>query len=436
MMLVRWQCDKMTTAPLSEKLIQELRDFGLSGNEAKVYLALLQLRKANARTIAKLSNVPRQEIYRVLPRLERSGMTEVIVDKPTKFLAIDPPEVLSELIKHKQETTAKQIHELRMKKSTLENELKKIEGKSSALIRAEPVRFAVISGQHLINEKLQEMLHNSKSEVLWMVPKLEIRRAVIYDRDKMLRECAQRNVKVKILTEIDEKNLGEVRRLSKFCEIRHVSGLTSLTTIIDNKELMIGSAVHAREDLTEGELMHELWTNDISHISVMSDFFEKLWRDSVPAKLEIESIRSGKALRTITIVQGYEKVKKRVLDSIAGTQSRLFIVSQLDDASISLVSSQLDTLQKRNTVIRWVTVADKQTMRIAERLATKVNLLFLKERPLSFLVTDSDCIFASTSILQIPNEIVWSIDRSTINMFWALAEELWSTLSEKVTKYQ
>ena len=416
--------------------MRELTSFGLSGNEAKVYLALLQLKKANARAIAKLSNVPRQEIYRVLPQLERLGMIEVIVDKPTKFLAIGPEEVLSELIEHKQETTANQIDELRTKKRTLENELKKIEGKSSGLIRAEPVRFAVISGQHLINQKIQEMLHNAKNEVLWVVPKLEIRRAVIYDRDKMLRECAQRNVKVRILTEIDEKNLREVSRLSKFCEVRHVSGLTSLTTIVDNKELMIGSAVHAREDLTKGELMHELWTNDLSHIDVMSDFFEKLWSDSVPAKLETESIKSGRALKTIAVVQGQEKVKKRVLDSIADTKSRLFIVSRLDDSSLSLVASRLDTLLKRNIVVRWVIVIDKQTNRIAEKLATKVNLRFLKERPLSFLVTDSECLFASAPILQIPNEIVWSIDRSTVNMFWALAEEVWNTLSEEVTKYQ
>ena len=50
----------MTLVPLPEKLIKELMSFGLSGNEAKVYLALLQLKKANARVIAKLSNIPRR----------------------------------------------------------------------------------------------------------------------------------------------------------------------------------------------------------------------------------------------------------------------------------------------------------------------------------------------------------------------------------------
>jgi sugar-specific transcriptional regulator TrmB len=293
----------MTFTPLSEKLIKELMSFGLTGNEARVYLALLRLRKASARATAKLANVPRQEIYRVLPRLEKLGMVEVIIDKPTRFLAISSQEVLSEIVERKKEIFAKQISELQRKKNTLENELKKVEGKSAGLARPEPVRFALISGQHLVNEKIQQMLLDAKSEVLWMVPKLEIRRAVFYDRDKMLHRCTQRNVKVRILTEIDEKNVNEVNRLSRFCDVRHAPGVTSLITIVDGEELIVGSAVHTSGDLTASELIHKLWTNDSSHISIMKDFFEKVWSDSTPSKLKIESIKSGKAVETGTVVQ-------------------------------------------------------------------------------------------------------------------------------------
>ena len=281
----------MTIMPLSEQLIKELTSFGLTRNEATAYLALLQLKEASARSIAKLSNLPRQEIYRVLPRLEKLGIIEVIISKPTKFLAIPPEEVLSELIKRQQEFLTRQISELRRKKNTLEKELKKVEGKSAGLAPPEPVHFALISGRHLVNEKIQGMLRNAKREVLWMSPKLEIRRAIIYDRDKMLRQCAQRKVKIRILTEIDEKNVEEVDKLSRFCEIRHASGATTLITIIDDEELIIGSAVHTSNSLTGGELMHELWTNDPNHIKVMKDFFEKVWSDSIPAKLEIESMK-------------------------------------------------------------------------------------------------------------------------------------------------
>jgi hypothetical protein len=87
------------------------------------------------------------------------------------------------------------------------------------------------------------MLQNVRSEVIWITPSVEIRRAIIYDRDQMLRKCAQRNIKIRIVTEIDENNLKEVDKLSDFCEIRHSAGVTSLATLVDNKELVMGSAI-------------------------------------------------------------------------------------------------------------------------------------------------------------------------------------------------
>jgi len=426
----------MTLKPPSDKLMRELMAFGLSGNEAKVYLALLQLEKANASSVARLANIPRQEIYRVLPRLEKLGMIEVIVNKPTKFLAMNPEKVLSELIENRRETLSNQISELNEKKVVLEIELKKVEGRSAGLTVPEPVHFALISGQHIINEKIKEMLEKAKNEILWIAPKLEIRRAIIYDRDKTLRECAKRNVNVRIITEVDGKNVGQVNRLSRFCEIRHSAGVTSLATIVDGKELIVGSAVHPSESLTNGGLMHELWTNDSGHINIMKDFFEKVWKISTPAKLEISSIKSGKTLQPIGVVQGVENVKRQVLDSIAGTQSRLFIVSRVDDASISLIVPLLEALRKRNVYIRLVAVVDKQNVEAARKLTTKIKLRFLKERPISFLVTDSDCLFSSSPVLQIPSETVWSIDQNTVSMFWALADEIWTNLSGDVPKLQ
>ena len=276
---------------IPEDLIKRLMFFGLSSNEAKAYLALLQLKQASAGAVAKLSNVPRQEIYRVLPHLEKLGMAEAIIGKPTKFLAISPEEALSELINYQQEILANRISELRQAKSALENELKKLEGKSAGLTRFEPAHYILISGQRLVNEKIQEMLQKAKNEVLWMAPKLEIRVAVIYGRDEMLRRCAGRKVKVRIITEVDEKNVADLIKLSKFCEIRHAPNVISTITIVDDKELIIGSAVHFSESLNNEELRHKLWTNDMSHINIMRDFFEKVWSSSSPAKLKMEQIK-------------------------------------------------------------------------------------------------------------------------------------------------
>jgi sugar-specific transcriptional regulator TrmB len=423
----------MTTMAISENLVKELTCFGLTGNEAKVYLTLLQLGKAGARAIAKLSNVPRQEIYRVLPQLERVGIVEVIIDKPTQFLAINPETVLSVLIDRQHETLSKQISELRQKKLMLENELRKVEGKSAGVAKPKPVHFALISGPHQISEKIDNMLRSANVEVLWMVPKTEILRAVIYDRDEMLRKCARRNVRVRIVTEVDHKNVKEVKKLSNFCEIRHSPEVTSLMTIVDDRELIVGSAVHTIESSPSDETMHELWTNDSGHINAMKDFFEKVWNASIPANLRIEPMQEGDKFEKLALVRGTDKVRKRVLDLLSQTKSNLFMVSRVDDASISLVESQIEIMQKANISIRWITTVDKQNAKTVQKLSTKISLRSVKERPVSFVVTDTACIFSSSPVLQIPNEVVWSADPNTVNMFKALAEELWSSLSKNIT---
>ena len=268
--------------------MKELISFGLTENEAKTYLALLQLKQATARATAKLSNIPRQEIYLILRQLEKLGLTEVMITKPAQFVAVEPQKALAELIENQKEAFNTQIAQLEAKKTSLENELTKIQGKSAGLKPPSPVQFVLISGRHQVNNKIRTMLEKANSTVLWASPKLEIRRAIIYDRDDMLRKCAKRGVKIRILTEADKDNMREITRLSKFCEIRHVPGIASLMTIVDDKEIIIGSAVHSSDE----EVIHELWTNDAGQVETMKDFFEIVWADSKPATLQITSTRT------------------------------------------------------------------------------------------------------------------------------------------------
>jgi sugar-specific transcriptional regulator TrmB len=271
----------LTTPLFPDKLMKELTDFGLSENESRAYLALLQLRKATARSIARLAGIPRQEIYRVMPTLEKLELVECVIANPEEFVAMPPSEALSALIGRLKEDFTKQIANLEKGRMELQSELEKVEGKSAGLLVPEPVHFLLISGRHLLNDKIEGMLEKAKHLVQWVSPKLEMKRAVIYDRDKTLRRCARRGIKIRILTEVAEDNILEVRKLGKFAEIRHSPNIASLMTIVDDREIMIGSAI----DASDTELIHELWTNDQGLVNTMKEFFERVWKDSKPAEL-------------------------------------------------------------------------------------------------------------------------------------------------------
>ena len=56
--------------------IQTLIRLGFTGNQAKVYLALVDREFSAVKEIQKTSNVPRQEIYKILSALQEMGLLQ------------------------------------------------------------------------------------------------------------------------------------------------------------------------------------------------------------------------------------------------------------------------------------------------------------------------------------------------------------------------
>ena len=53
-----------------------LLGLGLTLNQAKVYLAVIKLEKTTVVQVANFSKVRREDVYRILPSLEKMGLIE------------------------------------------------------------------------------------------------------------------------------------------------------------------------------------------------------------------------------------------------------------------------------------------------------------------------------------------------------------------------
>ncbi|MCW4028697.1 MAG: hypothetical protein NWE92_03520 [Candidatus Bathyarchaeota archaeon] len=86
---------------------QALMNLGVSAGQSKVYLALLRL-GADSRVyaIAKLSNVPRQDVYRLLEELERLGIVQKTLDHPARFSALSPKDAANMLLERRRNELA------------------------------------------------------------------------------------------------------------------------------------------------------------------------------------------------------------------------------------------------------------------------------------------------------------------------------------------
>lgn len=78
-----------------DKLVEALKDFGLSDYESKVLLTLLAKGKLSAAEIATYSGVPRTSVYEVVKSLISKGVVEEAGGKPMKFRSIRSEDLMT-----------------------------------------------------------------------------------------------------------------------------------------------------------------------------------------------------------------------------------------------------------------------------------------------------------------------------------------------------
>jgi sugar-specific transcriptional regulator TrmB len=94
---------------------ESLAKVGLTKQEARVYLALRELKEAQTGKICEHAHIERSNIYKVLSSLINKGLVSYRIQNNIKVFTASPPESLSELFKEKQkklEEERKQVEKL------------------------------------------------------------------------------------------------------------------------------------------------------------------------------------------------------------------------------------------------------------------------------------------------------------------------------------
>jgi len=78
-----------------EELIEKLRQIGLNGYEAKIYLALLKKNPLTGYEAAKLANIPQARAYDTLKALEVENIILCDHNKPAKYTPVKPKELIN-----------------------------------------------------------------------------------------------------------------------------------------------------------------------------------------------------------------------------------------------------------------------------------------------------------------------------------------------------
>jgi sugar-specific transcriptional regulator TrmB len=255
--------------------IRTLARLGLTFCEARVYLTLARSGLATVKTISNLSNIAREEIYRIMPKLQKLGLVETIISHPTTFKPIPIKDAISTLMDQK----LKEIRQLRQETRELVRKFR--ENTEGSERDFEEHKFVLIPEKEALLSKLKNTIDTTQKTADIICPRHAFPQGVIILAEK-LEKAMNRGVKVRLIVEKPEnldswpEIVQELKKNPSFTLRTVTNHPKARLGIYDKKEVLIAS-----DPTTYAMMSPALWSNNPSLIAMIQDNFEIMWRTAI-----------------------------------------------------------------------------------------------------------------------------------------------------------
>ena len=248
-----------------------LLGLGLSLNQARVYLAILKLEKTTVGQVAKFSKVRREDVYRILPTLEKMGLVERLLGKPTEIRATLISDSLTLLVTEEKNKSDERLTGMR----SMVQKLSLKDWKQPPL--GEESIYILIAEKKAILAKTSELIRNSRKEVALIADKARIMPVLAQFSDEY-RLAVKKGAQIRLLLEGENPDglvKEKVRKLIGSASVRVKFHRKPLNHFImsDDKEALITTSKES--GLGESP---SLWTNNSNLIGVLRTGFESDWK--------------------------------------------------------------------------------------------------------------------------------------------------------------
>jgi sugar-specific transcriptional regulator TrmB len=264
---------------MEEDLAKKLSNFGLTVNQAKVYLNIVQHGLTHVSRISESTKLHRQDIYKILPKLEKMGLIARTIDKPIIIEAIPIEKALNNLISIEREEANEKISRLETNLKKLVNAIRERQEREKT--EGEEARFILLTTDEQIMNSADLAFENTKKECD-LVTNLELLTRRMDHFHENFQKLSRKGVKIKVIVEkldngdLVKKALEKIKPDNGDFAAKLISKSVSLPyRIIDNKELFI-----RRKKTTESGLPCVLWTNSKNVVKFYKENFERVWHNS------------------------------------------------------------------------------------------------------------------------------------------------------------
>lgn len=254
---------------MGEEILTQL---GLTTNQAKVYIALARLgQTSTAKSISKVSNVAREQVYIILFTLQRIGFVKKVLATPNRYEAVPVEDALVILF----EKRTRETLQLQSKKRDF---LKEINGNQiiTTLEKDTPQFIIIPKNENSIRIRREEIVNAKISIDIISSWKRFPRTAYVFG--EVAKKALEQNVKMRVILEKPPKDvmlpkiIDDIKKHPNY-QLKYIPELPSaIIAIFDKTRVIIITS--ASVDLAEAS---SLWTNNPCILSIFNDYFELKW---------------------------------------------------------------------------------------------------------------------------------------------------------------
>ncbi len=258
---------------MQEDIVEKLTNFGFTINQAKVYLSIAQSGRTHVGKISKDTQLHRQDIYKLLPKLEKMGLIIKTIDKPFMVEALPVDRALENIVLKEKEKASKKIEDL-------ENNIKEITGSiQKQPASKEEARFTLLTTPEAVASRAQ-LIFKLKTKNFTLVTTLENLRGPVgaYFRE-LIQNIAAINAKSRLIV-VDPQEREEAKQIVQKLAPKNGYFWVKLVPkcacknyqVLDNKEVWIGT-----QQKTQAGYPCILWTNDRNIVESYRENFVEAW---------------------------------------------------------------------------------------------------------------------------------------------------------------
>jgi sugar-specific transcriptional regulator TrmB len=269
--------------------VMELCSYGLTTNQARLYLFMLGKPPLSASVISKGSGMHRVEVYRKLGEMESLGMVERYLGSPVKFKTMRPSAVLSGLV----DRMDQKISMLRDSSGNLQRPLEGLESirraNNQPILENHEYRYSNAAGREEYLMEIRRLIADAKHEIMSVTSANGMVRGVLAGNIELFRDAAKRGIRTRMITEVNKENTTQARGFARVVDLRHSHNVNFRFHIFDRAVTILSTRFDDNISIKSARDDYFVF-KDAAYSATQSFLFEHLWETGVPFEKRIREI--------------------------------------------------------------------------------------------------------------------------------------------------